>query len=87
MHQLGLHSVEIESSELVLDMTYDWQGKRLAVVTADRKISIYLKIEEGKWKKNSEFTAHYGPIWKIKWAHEYLGNILATCKILIIRLL
>jgi WD40 repeat protein len=80
MQQLGLRTVEIESKEMILDMTYDWHGKRLAIVTADRKIAIYIKTEEGKWSKHSEFTAHNGPIWKIKWAHEHFGNILATCR-------
>lgn len=86
MKQLGLHSIEIDTKELVLDMTYDWHGKRLAIVTADRKVSIYVKQDDGKWIKQSEFTAHYGPIWKIKWAHEYFGNIITTCRLLLTRL-
>ena len=27
----------------------------------------------------SEFTAHDGPIWKVKWAHPDFGDIIATC--------
>jgi len=77
--KLGLRSVEVDLRETVFDMSYDWHGKRLAVVSADRKITIYNLENDGKWAKNSEFSAHYGPIWKIKWAHDTLGSVIATC--------
>ena len=83
MDQLKLHSEEIDSKEPILDMSYDWYGRRLAVITADRKISMYKKSDsDGKWEKYTDFQAHYGPIWKIKWAHEFLGAVIATCSIL-----
>ena len=79
-HNLDLKSISIDSKEMVYDMSYDWFGKRLAVVTAERKIKIYLLNEAGEWKKSSEFMGHDGPIWKIKWAHPDFGTIIATCK-------
>lgn len=76
----SMQLLKTSSKETVLDMTYDWKGDRMAVATADRKITIYKKNEDKTWVVNSEFSDHYGPIWKIKWAHEFLGNVIATCK-------
>jgi len=34
---------------------------------------------QNKWKCSSEWKAHTGAIWKIKWAHPEFGQILASC--------
>lgn len=86
INNLKLYSEEMETKESIFDLNYDWFGKRLAVITADRKILMYRKLDSGKWEKYTEFAGghqstqgHFGPVWKIKWAHEFLGSIMATC--------
>lgn len=76
----NIEAFELETREPLIDMSFDWKGERVAIVTADRRVLIYNKTADGKWLKNSEYNPHNGPIWKVKWAHEYLGNFLATCK-------
>ena len=75
-----IESWELETREPLIDMSFDWKGERVAIVTADRRVLIYNRTSEGKWMKNSEYAPHNGPIWKVKWAHDYLGNFLATCR-------
>jgi protein transport protein SEC13 len=80
--QLKLYSEELDTKETIFDLNYDWYGKRLAAITSDRKILMYRKQDNGKWEKYNEFSGmngHLGPVWKIKWAHEFLGSIVATC--------
>ena len=60
------------------DISFNLYGSRLASCSSDRKVKIYNRVDE-KWILNSEFMAHDGPIWKVKWAHPDFGNILATC--------
>ena len=65
---------------MISDMSFDWFGNRLAVLSDNNKITIY-KYENSTWKIDYDKfeNAHSGPIWKIKWAHPSFGNILATC--------
>ncbi len=83
IHHLKLYSEELDTKEPIFDLNYDWFGRRLAAITADRKILMYRKLDSGKWEKYTEFfggpLGHLGPVWKIKWAHEFLGSIIATC--------
>ena len=78
--KLNLKVVDTDNKELVNDMSYDWFGRRLAIVTAERKIKIYELNNKKVWKKSSEFMGHNGPIWKVKWAHPDFGTIIATCR-------
>lgn len=49
---LDLKTIQTDNKELVFDMSFDWFGKRLAVVTAERKIKIYEKGENEEWRKS-----------------------------------
>ena len=78
------HLIATDNKEIVNDLSFDWSGKRLAIVTAERKIKIYTKENpeddpKVNWVLTSDFSAHLGPIWKIKWAHPDFGSIIATC--------
>jgi hypothetical protein len=70
---------ELDTREPLIDMSFDWKGERVAIVTADRRVLVYNRTKDGRWEKNSEYSPHNGPIWKVRWAHDYLGNFLATC--------
>jgi hypothetical protein len=62
----------------VNDLSFDWYGKKLALVNDSRRIEIYALGPSG-WGKETEFDSkHEGPIWRVKWAHPNYGNILAT---------
>ena len=75
-----LQYVQKSFKGIVYDMSFDWFGDRLAVVTENQKISIF-KQEQNNWIVEVEKydTGHHGPINKVKWAHPSLGKILATC--------
>lgn len=79
MHK-NLITLENDLQSPIYDMSFDWFGKRIAIVTKNQRISIY-KLVNDKWEKEYDEldTKHNGPIWKIKWAHPSFGNIIATC--------
>ena len=59
---LDLKTIQTDNKELVFDMSFDWFGKRLAVVTAERKIKIYEKGENEEWRKSGQFVGHNSSI-------------------------
>jgi len=83
--KVDVMTIEKNQKEVVYDMSFDWFGKRLAVITGDRKIKIYVKNNEGNFVIDSEFTGHSGPIWRVKWAHPDFGSVIATCTFSIIK--
>jgi WD40 repeat protein len=74
-----LKTLQTDNRELVYDMSFDWFGKRLAVVTAELKIKIYEKNDLNLWEKTADFKGHDGPIWKVRWSHPDYGSMIATC--------
>ena len=77
--KIGIKTIQDNHKDVMHDMSFDWFGKRLAVVTGNREIKIYKKDEEGGFVLTSKFMGHSGPIWRVKWAHPDFGSIIATC--------
>lgn len=46
-----------------LDLTYDYYGERLATCSADQRIKIFRKDENGKWAEEAN--------WKVSSAHIF----------------
>lgn len=78
-NKIDVTTINEESKEQIYDMSFDWYGKRLAVITGDRKVKIYKKDKSGRFQYSSKFNGHQGPIWRVKWAHPDFGSVIATC--------
>jgi len=65
--------------DIIHDLEYDYYGKRIATCSSDHKIKVWDLDGQNKWQCSSEWKAHAGSIWKIKWAHPEFGQIIATC--------
>ena len=66
----------------VLDIQFDFYGRRFATCYGDRQIHVY-DVESSKDSTLSEplviNTEHTNLIWRISWAHPEFGNLLASC--------
>ena len=60
---------------MVLDVAYDYWGKRVATCSSDQSIKVY--DEAGA--KLAEWKAHAGTIWRLAWMHPEFGVALASC--------
>ena len=62
-------------ADMVLDVAYDYWGKRVATCSSDQSIKVY--DETGA--KLAEWKAHAGTIWRLAWMHPEFGVALASC--------
>ena len=62
-------------SDQVMDVAYDYWGKRIATCSSDQSIKVF--DESGA--KMAEWKAHYGSIWRLAWMHPEFGVALASC--------
>ncbi|KAI5816839.1 WD40-repeat-containing domain protein [Pyronema omphalodes] len=65
--------------DLVHDVAYDYYGRRMATVSADQRLKIFDKDDNGEWSKSGEVKAHDASIVKVIWGPPEHGQILATC--------
>ena len=63
---------------IVCCISFNYYGTRLALSTADQVIQIW-NFEGGVWQLSHKFSAHYGAIFKVRWAHPEFGSLLASC--------
>eukprot|EP01127_Copromyxa_protea_P001011 TRINITY_DN1093_c1_g5_i1.p1 TRINITY_DN1093_c1_g5~~TRINITY_DN1093_c1_g5_i1.p1 ORF type:complete len:398 (+),score=45.59 TRINITY_DN1093_c1_g5_i1:425-1618(+) len=68
-----------EHKDIVHGISYDFYGKRLATCSSDQWIRVWDLDEGNEWKKTSEWRAHDGSVWSVRWAHPEFGQILASC--------
>lgn len=72
--------IELDHKDMVHDSAIDYYGKRLATASSDYTVKI---ISIGGASARSELLAtlsgHYGPVWRVAWAHPKYGTILASC--------
>jgi len=73
------HRFPTQHEDIIHDLEYDFYGKRLATCSSDQRIKVWDLDGQNKWQCSSEWKAHTGSVWKIKWAHPEFGQILASC--------
>ena len=74
--------------DYVLDMAFDYYGRRFATASGDRTVRVWDLNSDGMWMSNSvgdgcttttnEWQAHRGAVHRISWAHPEFGQLLAT---------
>lgn len=79
--------------DYVLDMAFDYYGRRFATASGDRTVRVWDLNSDGLWagggslgsssdggnnSNTNEWQAHRGPVHKISWAHPEFGQLLAT---------
>jgi protein transport protein SEC13 len=72
--------IELDHKDMVHDSAIDYYGKRLATASSDFTVKI---VNIGAANAPSQVLAtlsgHYGPVWRVAWAHPKYGAILASC--------
>lgn len=72
--------IELDHKDMVHDSAIDYYGKRLATASSDSTVKI---VNIGGASTPSQLLAtlasHYGPVWRVGWAHPKYGSILASC--------
>ena len=72
--------IELDHKDIVHDSAIDYYGKRLATASSDSTVKI---VNIGAANAPSQVLAtlsgHYGPVWRVAWAHPKYGAILASC--------
>jgi len=69
----------------VHDVACDWHGTRIATCSSDQRIKVWsTQTADGadggeSWTLQAEWKAHYGPVWRVTWAHPEFGQVLASC--------
>ncbi|ADV20676.1 nucleoporin SEH1 [Cryptococcus gattii E566] len=66
-------------ADLVTHLTYDYYGERLATCSADQRIKVFRKDENGKWAEEANWKAHDAPILHLSFSHPIHGSLLASC--------
>lgn len=73
--------------DYVLDMSFDFYGRRFATASGDRTVRVWDLNSDGLWTSGSlggsnnntnEWQAHRGAVNRLSWAHPEFGQILAT---------
>lgn len=62
--------VETAHEDMIHDAQLDFYGRRLATCSSDRTIKIFeIDAKNGQHKLEATLQGHYGPVWKVAWAH------------------
>ena len=72
-------NVASDHSDYIHDIAYDYYGKRIATCSSDQHIKIWTQTPDLKWIMQADWKAHYGPVWRVTWAHPEFGQVLASC--------
>lgn len=67
------------ADDLILDIQFDHFGTSYATSSADHKLRIYKKDQNGQYVFTAGWMAHSAAIWHIDWAHPRHGTVLASC--------
>ncbi|KAL1504465.1 hypothetical protein AB1Y20_010870 [Prymnesium parvum] len=65
-----------DGADMVMDVAYDYWGKRVATCASDQMIRVF---DGQTGEKLSEWKAHNGSIWRLAWMHPEFGVALASC--------
>lgn len=63
----------------ILDLAYDYHGKRLATCSSDHRVSVF-DLDGREWRRTATLhPTHAAAVTKVAWAHPEYGQVLATC--------
>ena len=72
--------VELDHKDMVHDSAIDYYGKRLATASSDSTVKIVsIGAATAPSQVLATLTGHYGPVWRVAWAHPKYGTVLASC--------
>ena len=72
--------VELDHKDMVHDSAIDYYGKRLATASSDSTVKIVsIGTATAPSQVLATLTGHYGPVWRVAWAHPKYGTVLASC--------
>jgi len=72
--------IELDHKDMVHDSAIDYYGKRLATASSDSTVKITnIGGASAPSQLVATLTGHYGPVWRVGWAHPKYGSILASC--------
>ena len=44
-----------------------------------RALQIWSEVSDGTWTLQASWKAHFGPVWRVSWAHPEVGQVIASC--------
>lgn len=74
-----IQHVLTKHEDLILDIAYDYYGKRLATCSSDQRIKVWDLDDVNGWVCTAQWKAHSGPIWRVDWAAPEFGQVIASC--------
>ncbi|ORX39643.1 WD40-repeat-containing domain protein [Kockovaella imperatae] len=66
-------------ADLVTHVVYDFYGERIATCSADQRIKIFRRSNEGLWEPEADWKAHDAAILHLSFSHPLHGSLLASC--------
>ncbi|KAF0905475.1 hypothetical protein E2562_004441 [Oryza meyeriana var. granulata] len=77
---MSLKKIELDHKDMVHDSAIDYYGKRLATASSDSTVKIAsIGGKSAPSQLLATLSGHYGPVWRVAWAHPKYGTILASC--------
>lgn len=76
MEEIG--SLETGHKDLLLDMAYDFYGKRLLTCSSDNTLKVWDLAPDGRWELNDSWKGHDDSIRTVSWAHPEFGQVFAS---------
>ncbi|TKR78333.1 hypothetical protein L596_019152 [Steinernema carpocapsae] len=66
--------------DFITHVAFDFFGRRIATASSDMTVCVWdLSQDKKEWTRTASWKSHFGPIWKVRWAHPEFGQVLATC--------
>ena len=75
----GLHRFSHGHQDLLLAISYNFYGTRMATASADHKVKVWDRNEKtGQWSVTDVWTAHDAEVTNVKWNGPFVGEHLGT---------
>ncbi|KAG8061639.1 hypothetical protein GUJ93_ZPchr0003g16928 [Zizania palustris] len=72
--------IELDHNDTVHDSAIDYYGNCLATASSDTTVKIInIGVASTPSQLLATLSGHYGPVWRVGWAHPKFGSILASC--------
>ncbi len=79
MAQNGFHRFSHGHQDLVLAISYNFYGTRMATASSDHRVKVWDRDEKtGQWTVTDVWTAHDGEVTDVKWNGPFVGSHIAT---------
>ncbi|RDD46881.1 Nucleoporin seh1 [Trichoplax sp. H2] len=74
-----VRQINTQHADLVHDVSYSYNGRRMATCSSDQTVKIWDLGEDNEWHMTASWQAHPSNIWRVVWAHPEFGHVIATC--------